>query len=249
MDESALRGALAASLPPELAKDFVKDFLDIRTDVATGTLGRASPGKFSETAVQALQSLERAGSYDAQPNVEGYLRGLESRASTLPDGLRICASRLARAMYALRSKRNIVHKALVDPTLYDLKLLYAASQWILTELLALSPALTGDQASRLIAQVQLPAGELVEVLGDRRLVYGTMSVRDEALVLLMTHYPDPVATANVLSSMDRRSRGSVRNTLSELWKEKLLHRPSPGHLVLTQPGLREAIAVAQRHAA
>ena len=112
-------------LPQALADDLADHFVEIRRDVAPSTLGRASPGKFVESVVQSHQAFERNGSYDAQPNVDLYLRGLESRQSSLPDGLRICASKLARAMYALRSKRTIVHKADVDPSGYDLHLLYA----------------------------------------------------------------------------------------------------------------------------
>src|SRR5437870_1575516 len=144
MDQAFLRTALETTLPPQLAADLVAEFLEIRRDVATGTLGRASPGKFVETIVQALQALENGGRYDKQPQVDSYLRGIESRSSTLPDGLRICASRLARAMYALRSKRNIVHKTEIDPAVYDLRLLYAGAQWLLAELLALASGVKGD---------------------------------------------------------------------------------------------------------
>ncbi len=123
MDSGALRAAFETTMPPELAGDLVAQFLDIRRDVATGTLGRSSPGKFVETLVQVLQAMESAGKYDAQPKVDRFLKDIESRKSTLPDGLRICAARLVRAMYALRSKRNIVHKAAIDAAVYDLRLL------------------------------------------------------------------------------------------------------------------------------
>jgi hypothetical protein len=249
VDAAALKTALATVLPRELADHLVDQFLEIRTDVATKTLGRGSPGKFVESTVQALQALEQNGSYDAKPDVDKYLRGLDSRASTLPDGLRICCARLARAMYALRSKRNIVHKGDVDPSLYDLQMLYAGAQWTLAELLALSPGISGEEASRLVAQVQLPVGGLVEVLGDRHLVHGDLTVPEEALVLLMNHYPTPITVAEVRNSMDRRSPGSVDNALRDLWKGKLVHRPATGQVVLTERGMREAIKVAQAHAA
>lgn len=245
MDQAGLAAALATTMPQELADDLAAQFIAVRSDVATSTLGRAAPGKFVESVVQAMQAIENGGAYDAHPNVDGYLRSIESRQSPLPDGLRICASRLARAMYALRSKRNIVHKGDVDPSAYDLRLLYAGAQWVLAELLALAQGITGEQAAQLIADVQLPAGELVEVLGDRRLVYGDMTVREEALVLLMSHYPEPVVAATVRSSLDRRSPGSVTNALTKLWHDKLVHRGADNRLVLTEPGLRKAICIAQ----
>jgi hypothetical protein len=245
MKEDALIAALATALPSELAEDLVHDFLDIRRDVATGTLGRAAPGKLVETAVQSLQALENSGTYEKQPNIDGYLRGLESRQSSLPEGLRICATRVGRAMYSLRSKRNIVHKSDIDPSIYDLRFLYAGAQWILTELLSLTQGITGEQAARVVAEVQLPVGELVEVLGDRRIVHGNLKVQDEALVVLMSFYPNIVTVKRVCDSMDRRASSTVRTTLSNLWKAKYVHKPKAGQVVLTQRGLREAIRTAQ----
>ncbi len=236
-------------MPPELADDLVAQFLDIRRDVAAGTLGRAAPGKFVETVVQVLQAMENAGKYDAQPKIEKYLKDIESRTSTLPDGLRICASRLARAMYALRSKRNIVHKAAIDAAAYDLRLLYAGSQWILAELLALASGVKGDEAARLVAEVQLPVGELVEVIEGRKIVHADMTVRDEALVLLMTEYPNPITVPVLSGSMDRRNPRSVRGVVTALWEEKLVHRSADKRIVLTEPGLREALKAAQSHLA
>jgi len=182
MDQAGLAAALATTLPQELADDLASQF---NRDPARRSYFDARPcgprevrgiGRASDAGAR-----ER-GRYETQPSVDSYLRGIESRQGRLPDGLRICASRLARAMYALRSKRNIVHKSDVDPSGYDLRLLYAGAQWILTELLALAQRISGEQAARLIAEVQLPAGELLEVLGDRRLVYGHMTIREEALV-------------------------------------------------------------------
>jgi hypothetical protein len=247
VDEAGLRSALATALLPELAEDIVAQFLEIRRDVATGTLGRGSPGKFVETVVQVLQALESAGKYDKQPKVDSYLRAIESRPSTLPDGLRVCASRLVRAMYALRSKRNIVHKAEIDPAVYDLRLLYAAAQWVLAELLALASGVKGDDAARLVAEIQLPVGGLVEAIDGRKIVHAEMTVKDEALVLLMTSYPEPMTVTELSRSMDRRSPGSVRATASVLWKEKLVHRAEDKRVVLTESGLRAAVGVARAH--
>ena len=247
MDQAGLGLALATAVPQELADDLAEQFVAIRRDVATNTLGRAAPGKFVESVVQSLQALENGGTYDAQPNVDGYLRGIESRQSPLPDGLRICAARLARAMYALRSKRSIVHKGEVNTSFYDLRLLYAGAQWVLAELLALAQGIKGEDAARLIEEVQLPAGELVEVLDGRQIVHGDMTVREEALVVLMNLHPDPAPVSEVQRSIDRRSPKSVTNALTKLWKDKLIHRNDEKRVVLTEPGLQEAIRVAQSH--
>ena len=123
MDKAVLIAALSQKLPQKLAEDLVNEFVEVRQDVATRTLGRSPSGKFVETIVQILQHLE-TNTYEEHPNIEQYLKNVESRPSTLDDGLRICGARIARGMYALRSKRNILHKGNVDPNTYDLRFLF-----------------------------------------------------------------------------------------------------------------------------
>ena len=249
MDRQALVDALETGIPDELADDLVSEFVQIRQDVATGTLGRGAPGKFVETAVQALQALEQGGNYDQKPDVDGYLRGLESRLSSLPDGLRICASRISRAMYALRSKRAIVHKGSLDPSWYDLRFLLSGAQWVLSELLAEISAIPVDDAGRLIEQVETPVDGLVEAIEGRQIVHGDLTIREETLILLMNSYPTPIPRAEVVSSLDRRSAGSVSNEIRALWKEKLVHEDGAKKIVLTKPGVRAAIEAGQAHVA
>ena len=142
-----------------------------------------------------------------------------------------------------------MHKAAIDPAVYDLRLLYAGAQWLLAELLALASGVNGDEAARLVGEVQMPVGELVEAIDGRRIVHADLTVHDEALVLLMSSYPEPVTVTELSKSMDRRNPGSVRATVSTLWKTKLVHRGADKRIVLTEPGLRAAIQVAQANLA
>src|SRR5439155_22871009 len=112
---------------------------------------------------------------------------------------------------------------------------------VLAELLALASGVNGDEAARLVAEVQLPVGELVEAIDGRKIVHADMTVVDEALVLLMTEYPEPITVTELMRSMDRRNPGSVRATVSTLWKKKLVHRSADKKIVLTETGLRAAM--------
>jgi hypothetical protein len=248
LDRNALVAALATAVPEKLAAEFADDFLEIRRDIATNTLGRGGPGRFVESLVQVLQHLER-GTYDSPPNVEQYLKGLESRQSGLGDGLRICASRIGRAMYSLRSKRSIAHKGTVDPNQYDLRFMFAGAQWVMAELIATVTGVTMHEAGRLVEQIQVPASGLVEVLHGKRVVHGVLTMREEILALLLSYYPDPVQAREVVEALERRSAGSVRNTLGQMWKEKALHRIEGSGYVLTASGLREAEEIASIYAA
>ena len=95
-------------------------------------LERASPGKFVETFVQCLQHMA-TGTYEPKPDVEDYLLKRVENVSALPEGLRICAARIARSVYTLRNKRNIAHKNEVDPNTVDLAFAHQATAWILAD--------------------------------------------------------------------------------------------------------------------
>lgn len=237
-----LAKALGNGVPSVLAKELVSDFLTIRQDVASSTLGRSAPGKFVETAVQVLQYLD-SGEYDEKPDVDGFLRSIQTRASSLDDGLRICTARVARSMYALRSKRSIAHKGAVDPNRYDLQYLHHAAQWILTEITRSVCGLSMDEAGKLVERIQTPVGGLVEDFGERMIVLADLSTREEILVLLQRRYPEPLTAQQLVDSIDRRTRKTVTNARRSLWRDKLIEGDPKTGYRLTRLGLREAIAV------
>jgi hypothetical protein len=249
MDAEALKEELGNCLSaPRLAADLVDEFVELRRDCKTNTLGRASIGKFIESVVRVLQQIEN-GEHQKDPSVDHYLRTLESRESSLGDGLRICCARVARACYTLRNKRSIVHKNELDPNRYDLKYVYASAQWIMSEIVR--DAITQDLslANELIEFVQVPVAAVVEVMRDRKIVHGDHSTEEEIMLLLHSEYPDYVALDDLKVSLQRRSARTITRKLDELWKSKQVSR-SNGEYKLTQTGYQNAekLLVNARHA-
>ena len=216
----------------------------MRQDVITGTLERATPGKFVETLVQALQHLE-SGAFDKKPKVDEFLRDVESRTG-LDDGLRLCASRVGRAMYTLRNKRNVAHKGEVDPNTTDLRFLHHSAQWIIAEFVRTLGGLSVEEAGQLVDEVQAPAGGLVEDFGDRKLVLADMKAREEVLVLLHSYHPARVASKTIVESMNRFHKNTVRTALGVLWETKLIDGSWEDGYKLTASGFSEAIEVYKR---
>lgn len=245
MGRDTLVSALTGAVPKELAEDLVDAFLEMRRDVATGTLGRSAPGKFVESFVQVLQQLARS-SYDARPSVDECLRNAESNMAAIDDGLRVCAARAARSMYTLRNRRNIAHKGAVDPNNYDLRFLLASAQWIMAELIRSQSGLSMEDAGKLIAAVSSPVGGLVEDVSGKRIVHANVSVREEILVLLHSFYPEPTLATDVVAHLDRRASGSVRNELRRMWQSKEAEFNGKMGYSLTKTGLQAAIAVIAR---
>lgn len=241
MTSHNLIGELSNHLSPTLAKDLVESFIELRKDCKTATLGRSSGGKFVETVVQVLQYLD-SGTYDVKPAVDEYLRNLESRPSALSDDLRVCCSRIARSSYALRNKRSIAHKGQVDPNIYDLNYTYSAAQWMLSEIVRHLTSINMAVAGNIIEFIQIPVSGVVEKFEDRRLVYGTLTIRDELLVLLHSYYPEHTSLTAIHKSMERRSKRGISSALTKLWAAKLIHKEGQNYL-LTQEGFKVATEI------
>jgi len=242
LDKEALAKALAQKIPQQLSEELVNEFVELRQDVATNTLGRSPGGKLVETIVQILQFLE-TGQHDQHPNIENYLKNAESRPSSLDDGLRICGARIARSMYALRSKRNILHKGSVDPNSYDLHFLLHGAQWLLAELLRNITGLKMQEAGQLINMVNAPVGGLVEDTGFRRLVLRNVKPSEEALIFLHSHFGKVTSLADIMSSLNRHTQKEVRNALGSLWKRKLIDGSAKQGYVLTTTGFDKALEI------
>lgn len=193
-----------------------------------------------ETFVQCLQYIE-TGAYDVQPRVEAYL-GNRVENTSLPDGLRICAARVARSMYAFRNKRNIAHKNLVDTNIHDLAFIHQGAAWISAELLRHATGVSMEEAGALIELVQAPVGTLVEEINGARLVHADVPVRVEVLILLHSYYPGTVPLESVLQGLSRRNAGTVRNRLRDLHVKKIVHGDTKSGYRLTRAGHAAAVS-------
>jgi len=242
VEKDLLIMSLAHKIPQKLSEDIVNEFVQLRQDVATNTLGRSSSGKLIETVVQIMEFLE-TGKFSAKPEIEQYLKNVESRPSALDDGLRICGARIARGMYALRSKRNILHKGSVDTNKYDLLYLLHGAQWLLAEILRNVSGLTMQEAGRLIALINAPVGGLVEDTGFRRLVLHNVQPSEEILILLHSHYGTVTSKQTMKESLNRITDLQIRNGLGSLWKRRLIDGSVKEGYTLTSTGFDKAVEV------
>jgi hypothetical protein len=245
MNEARLAGSIEGLVGRSLAKLLVGQFIKVRQDYATKTLERASPGKFVEIFVQCLQQMA-TGAYEPKPNVDDYLLNRVERENALPEGLRVCAARIARSMYTLRNKRNIAHNNKVDPNTVDLAYAHQAAAWILAELIRNASGITMEEAGAVISLVQAPVGSLVEEIDGVWLVHADVTVSEEILILMHSIYPNRVALQDLLRSMRARSAAGVRNQLASLRTNKLIVGDAKTGYRLTQAGHAAATEVIRR---
>jgi hypothetical protein len=246
MDKARLTAALSNILEPVLADALVGHFIQLRRDAASKTLERAIAGKFVEVFVQCLQWLA-AKKYDAKPNVDDYLARKAENEAAVPEGLRIAGARVARAIYTFRNKRNIAHIGEVDPNSIDLAFTANASAWIVSELLRVATGVNMEEAGRLIAMVQAPIGQLVEEIDGVRIVHGNVTLQEELLILLHSHYAGYVSSADIQATTKLRNAGSVGNKLRDLVGDKLAVGDARTGYKLTRSGFDAAVRAIQKH--
>ena len=244
MDETRLAGAIESLAGKALALEITADFLKLRRDVATGTLERASAGKFVESFVQCLQAMS-SGTHCGTLSVDNYLKNHVENDTTLPDGLRLCGSRIARSIYTMRNKRNIAHKGEIDPNRFDLEFTHHGAAWIMAELLRIATGITMEEAGALIELVRLPVGTLVEEIDGARMVHARVPMRLELLILLHSQYPTPVPSAQLVEWVGKNA-ASTRSRLSELRKRRLIVGNARKGFKLTATGYTAASEEAQR---
>ena len=182
-----------------------------------------------------------SGTHDSKPNVDSYLSKKAENELSLPEGLRIYATRIARSIYTFRNKRNITHKNPVDPNTFDLALAHQSAAWIMAELLRNASALPMREAGRLIELIQAPVGIIVEEIDDIRLVHTKTSVKGEILILLHSYFPEYVLVPNILTSLSARNPGSVKSRIRKLYTEKLLYGNGIAAYRLTKVGYEAAV--------
>lgn len=231
---------LNTKLPNELVKDLVNSFIQLRTDVVTETLERSSPGKFVESLVQVLEYLDD-NEYSVSPKVDNYLKSLESRPTNLSDDLKITLARVARAIYTLRNKRSIAHKGTIDPNIYDLRFLYSASQWILSEIvrhLVINDMVT---AGNFIELIQVKVNPIVEDFGERKLVLQVVTAEQELLILLFHYFPEYVPQSQIQIDMNRRAKSTISNVISSSYKKRYIEGNKQKGFKLTTSGYSKAL--------
>jgi hypothetical protein len=245
MNTRELIDQLGNYLPTNLVSDLINNFLEIKSETATGTLEKSSPGKFIETVVQILQFLDN-GQYEKSPKVDDYLKNLESRSANLPDNLRITLARVTRASYTLRNKRSIAHKGDVDPNIYDLRYLYSASQWILSEIVRQTLSRDMDTAGKLIEFIQIPVSPVVEDFGDKRLVLKVGTTEEELMTLLLHYFPNYALVSQIQKDMDRRARPTVSNVITSTYKKRFIEGNRQQGYKLTTLGYQKAIELIKK---
>ena len=205
----------------------------------TGTLERTSPGKFVESFVRCLCEISGKGNSELPP-VDYYLDKLVEKEMDIPNDLRICGSRVARAIYTVRNKRSIAHRNPIDPNRIDLEFTYNAAGWIMAELIRCSSGNTMEEANKLVGIVTEPVELLVEDFDGEPFVLATVSTRIEVLLLLHQRFPELIYL-NQFYKWIRKKPTTIRGALLKMSNERLVFGSAKKGYILTSIGRAQAI--------
>ena len=221
MNKVELAQAIEKLVGPELADQLVFNFAKLRENVHTGLLERASAGKFVESFVDCMVQIS-GEQVSKQIRIDRYLNDVVVHKETVPEGLRVCGSRVARAIYTLRNRRNIAHENEIDPNKVDLEFTYHAAAWIVAELIrAASDKTTMDEAQRLVDILMAPVYPLVEEFDGDLTVLPSVTAHVEVLILLHRKYPEP-ASLQQLYTWTKCSPNTVRSVLYKMGNDSLV---------------------------
>lgn len=173
------------------------------------------------------------------PNFNKIQKDLEQiPEAELPSSIRVIAPRAAKTLYDLRSRRGAVHvNPTVSPGYIDATFAVSLAQWILAELVRVFSDWDSNRVSVLIHGLvdrKLPIVE--EITGVPVILESDISAHDSILVILYSHYPNPISKASLAEFLPEFTKPNIRTSLRNAEKEKLVFR-NGDNIYLTRKGV------------
>lgn len=144
---------------------------------------------------------------------------------------------VARSIYTLRNKKNVVHVKTVDPDFIDSVFCTTACDWMLSELALLFLKVDEKEAYELINSVLKKKIPLIEEFEDGTIVIlkKDLSRCDEILLALYHYYPQRVLDSELKKIL--KFPYGVYTYLQRFEDQKLIHRTENGSK-LTRLGIK-----------
>jgi DNA-binding PadR family transcriptional regulator len=198
-------------------------------------------GKFSETILALIENKVSGKSInlDKVEFDELYKKIVKyPKSSAKEEVLTLAIPRVARSVYTLRSKKDVVHVKTVDPDFIDSVYCLTACDWMLSEIALLFLKVDEREVYELINSVLKKKIPLVEEFEDGTIVIlkKDLSRSDEILLTLYYHYPRRLPNSDLDKILKLPSK-SIYVYLQRLEDERLIHRTEEGSK-LTQLGIK-----------
>lgn len=134
---------------------------------------------------------------------------------------RIIIPRLLYSLYAIRSKRGMIHQNHINPNYMDATLLINNAKWILAELIRLSSNIDFDKANELINSIMSKENNIIwEVNGKIRILNTKIDTQSKILCLL--YYKDNQTDGFLCDMLEYKNFSRFKCILKKLHKERFI---------------------------
>ncbi len=178
-------------------------------------------------------------------DIDACIQKLEKTSG--PDGLRIHAARLSRAIYDFRSRKKGVHLKAIDPQIIDASLIFNVSNWIFIEILKESGVPDAESTIRLLFTRKVPLVQ--EVDGILRTTNPKL-LGTQRILLLLYSAPAGLSEGELFEGTKRKikNKDHLRKNLKNMDIGDLVHRLSDGKWTLFGQGFAEAEKLIEKFA-
>jgi hypothetical protein len=192
-------------------------------------------GKFSEAVMKIIHFL-RTSEVLQTIKVESEINEV-SKATNLPEEIRLIIPRTVRVLYDHRSKRGGAHSCSFDPNPVDSTLVSSLADWVLTEFIRLYWTADAQSANLIVKTLTAKSIPLVERIGDDYVVlHSNTSARKEIGMTLYSRYPERTTAEQLKKWLKDYSAANITTTIKNMEKAKLIHCNHDG-VLLTALGL------------
>lgn len=198
-------------------------------------------GKFSEAILALIENkisgknvnLDKVNFDELYKKIVNY-----PKSDAKDEVLTLAMPRVARSVYTLRSKKDVVHIKTVDPDFIDSVYCVTACDWMLSELAFLLLKANEKEVYEMVNSVLKKKIPLIEEFEDGTIVIlkTNLSRSDEILLALYHNYPRRASNLD-LASILKIPRQIIYTYLQRLEEQRLIHRTESGSK-LTQLGIK-----------
>lgn len=233
-----------SSLPTALRRRTVKAYVDLKKQALEreyDAIGVRS-GKLAEVLLRVLQHLLTGTYTPLSQRLGNFKREAEqlenTPASSGPDGLRILMPRALSFIYTLRNKRDFGHVGgEVEANRIDAITTTRLADWCIYELVRVSQDIPLEDAQILcdaIVQRKLPW--VWNVLGRKRILYTSLSYREQTLLLLYSELETGVPTEDLFEWTEHSHRANYRrDILQKLHRSRLIEWDKETEMAVLSP--------------
>lgn len=198
-------------------------------------------GKFSETILVLIENkisgrnvnLDKANFDELYKKIVNY-----PKSDARDEVLTLAMPRIARSVYTLRSKKDVVHVKTVNPDFIDAVYCVTACDWMLSELAFLLLNADEREVYEMINSVLKKKIPLIEEFEDGTIVIlkPDLSRSDEILLVLYYNYPQRMSNSDLAKTL-KLPLATIYTYLLRLENQRLIHRTASGNK-LTQLGIK-----------